>query len=583
MIKYTCHNCNELECETSVCPVCGNRATVKEVSFYYCHHCNVPCFDDVCPSCGEKADYIGTDVRPVFPEERLLLEVLLDEPMVFQKSSVWCVGTAVYLIDGKKKHVSLGDFRKKNPFEIRKQIERYSSDNKRISEHYETSEIIQKFIEVNKRRLASISDEARAYLIERSKGFSTGEMFVSFSGGKDSTVTSDLVIKALGSESIVHVYGDTTLEYPTTHQYVERFRKAHPRTPFFVARNNDQKFNDLCEKIGPPSRVMRWCCTVFKTGAITKTIEGMFGSLPKVLTFFGLRRMESKARSNYERDTDESKITKQSVASPIIDWTTFDDWLYILANHLDFNDAYRLGFSRVGCWCCPNNTDWSAYLSSIYMPDEFNEFQKTLYDFAKKVGKKDWKTYVDEGMWKARQGGNGLSLAKNTLVEFKPCAFDEKAVNFDLTRPIDQRLYTLFQPFGLLDFEMGNKELGEVYVLDALTKQPVIQIRGKIGTRHLRVAILSRKGKFSVQKRAELFVSDQITKFQTCIACGACQSVCPFGAITVKNLANGNVSTESVLYSIDSNKCKHCLECVAHFDSGCYMKKVLRLKNGKAV
>ena len=24
MIKYICHNCNDHECETSVCPICGN-------------------------------------------------------------------------------------------------------------------------------------------------------------------------------------------------------------------------------------------------------------------------------------------------------------------------------------------------------------------------------------------------------------------------------------------------------------------------------------------------------------------------------------------------------------------------------
>jgi phosphoadenosine phosphosulfate reductase len=581
MIKYVCHNCNDLECETSVCPVCGSRAVVKEVSFYYCHHCNVPCFDDVCPVCGEKTEYIGTDVRPVFPEERLLLEVLLDQPMAFKDDSVWCIGASLYLINGIKKHVSLSDFRKKDPAEIRKKLTQYSFENGELSKNFDTSKTIERFVKANKRRLASISDEARSYIVSRSKEYSTGEMFVSFSGGKDSTITSDLVMKALGTESIVHIYGDTTLEYPSTHDYINRFRLAHPSTPVLVARNNDQDFNDLCVKIGPPSRVMRWCCTVFKTGAITKTIEGTFGSLPKVLTFFGLRRMESKSRSNYERDTDDSKIKRQSVASPIIDWTTFDDWLYILGNHLDFNDAYRLGFSRVGCWCCPNNSEWSGFLSSVYMPEEFGKFQNILYDFAKRVGKKDWKTYIDEGMWKARQGGNGLDLAKNTVVEFKPCAFDEKAINFDLVRPIDERLYVLFKPFGILNFDMGNKDLGEVYVLDAVTKQPILQLRGKVGTKHLRVAILSNKGKFKVQKMAELLVSDQITKFQTCIACGACQSVCPFGAIFVKNLATGDVSTESVQYEINPDKCRHCLECVAHFDSGCYMKKVLRVKNGK--
>lgn len=578
MIQYVCHHCNDLLCDSSVCPVCNGRTAIKEVSIYYCNECNAPCFDEICPECGNKNTRVGTDIRPVFPEERLLIEILLGAPMKYAGKSVWSIGGNTYLIDGKKLRVNLTNFRKNDPSEIRKKLLKFHDENQQFVENFEHSDAIEKFISLNRGRLASITDEAINYIRERSSNYGPAEMFVSFSGGKDSTVTSHLVMRALGNESIVHVYGDTTLEYPTTHEYMKRFRARYPRTPILVAKNEDQDFNDLCTKIGPPSRVMRWCCTVFKTGAITKTIEGVFGGLPKVLTFFGLRRLESKARSNYERDTDRSKIKKQSVASPIIDWTSFDNWLYLLANNVDFNDAYRLGFSRVGCWCCPNNSDWSGYLSSIYMPEEYGKFQEILYDFAKSVGKPDWKDYVDSGNWKARQGGNGLEMGNNTLVSFKPCAFDEHAVNFSLRRPIDGFLYTLFKPFGTLDFEMGNKLLGEVYVLDPITKQPILQLRGPKGTTTLRVAILSNKGAFKVQKNAEMLIADQITKFQTCIACGACQSVCPFGAIVVKAINSGSASLDNVRYEIDEGKCRHCHQCIAHFDSGCYMKKVLRIK-----
>lgn len=96
------------------------------------------------------------------------------------------------------------------------------------------------------------------------------ELFVSFSGGKDSTVVSDLVINALPDKNIIHIFCDTTLEYPTSEAYVKRFRQSHPNIPLLTAKNKDQDFNNLCEVIGPPARMMRWCCTVFKTGAITK-------------------------------------------------------------------------------------------------------------------------------------------------------------------------------------------------------------------------------------------------------------------------------------------------------------------------
>lgn len=33
MIIYSCSNCNDLECETSICPVCNNRTQIKKVKY----------------------------------------------------------------------------------------------------------------------------------------------------------------------------------------------------------------------------------------------------------------------------------------------------------------------------------------------------------------------------------------------------------------------------------------------------------------------------------------------------------------------------------------------------------------------
>lgn len=57
-----------------------------------------------------------------------------------------------------------------------------------------------KFVEANKIRYNSIVTEAHDYIRDVSKKYDTDSMFVSFSGGKDSTVTSDLVINALNNE-----------------------------------------------------------------------------------------------------------------------------------------------------------------------------------------------------------------------------------------------------------------------------------------------------------------------------------------------------------------------------------------------
>lgn len=304
----------------------------------------------------------------------------------------------------------------------------------------------------------------------------------------------------------------------------------------------------------------------------------IFKNKTRLLSFQGIRRAESLSRSKYERDTDSPKISKQQVASPIIDWTDFDVWLYILSNRIPFNGAYREGFSRVGCWCCPNNSEWSGFLSSIYMNNWFNAFRETLYSFARKVGKEDWKEYVETGKWKARQGGNGLEHSKNAVVTFKPCAFDESSINFDLSCPISERLYTLFIPFGKVNFDIGNKRLNEVYILSRSTNEPVLKLIGKLGATTLKVTFIKVVRPFTNQREMADYVRNQITKYQTCIGCTYCQSVCKFNALKVFNKSKGHVGNETIEYTIDSNKCIGCLECVRHFEGGCYMKKVLRTK-----
>ena len=50
------------------------------------------------------------------------------------------------------------------------------------------------------------------------------------------------------------------------------------------------------------------------------------------------------------------------------------------------------------------------------MPQQSERFRQMLIDFAKQIGKPDPEVYVDDGKWKARQGGNGVDYAKKTAV-----------------------------------------------------------------------------------------------------------------------------------------------------------------------
>ncbi len=571
MLKYICTKDN-IRTKSSVCPVCGDRTELEKSDIYWCENCKVPLYDKTCECCGSKGRRITTDIRPVFPEERLLLEILLDKEIgTYDNSSVWnCAGNK-YLIDGERIKFSIKDLKEKDADKVREQYEKFAD----AISYDSFNQYMDKFVSANKSRYEYIVKEAVDYIKESTKNYTTKDMFVSFSGGKDSTVTSSLVMRALSEPKVLHIFGDTTLEFPETIEYVKRFKKENPYTPVVSSKNKDKDFQELCKLVGPPSRVMRWCCTIFKTGSIQRKIKSLFRNKDKIITFYGIRRSESASRNKYERETEGAKITKQITISPIIDWMDFDIWLYLLTTKIDFNRAYRLGYARVGCWCCPNNSGWSEFLSKIHMPLQSKQFRKLLIDFAKGIGKPDPEVYVDEGKWKARQGGNGVEYAKKTAVEFTPCALEENAFNYQLQRPITEELYELFKPFGYLNFQLGNKRLGEVYVLRK-NGNMVLKLQGRIGSNNLKVTILDHKidGAKNINA-AEDKIKCQLTKYQMCMGCRACESICKHNAILIKEDKEGNLS-----YSILDDKCVRCAECVNHYTAGCYMRKVLVTKKG---
>ena len=574
MIERICPKCRvPMNGEKCIKPNCG-CLTKMSSTIYWCKKCNVPIYEKICPVCGTEGNYISTDIRPVFPEENMLISIILENnPMCYQKESIW-YGNGVYIINGHKTRLSVNKLNKLPLEEIRKIKEMYNKFAVQIDYKF-FDEIVDKFVKANADRYNAITEDAVNFVQQYADRYDINDMMVSFSGGKDSTVTSHIVNKALGTNKVLHVFGDTTLEFPYTLEYKKRFRtnKESQGVRILTAKNREKNFEQLCEVVGPPSRVMRWCCTVFKTGAIQKTISSAFKDKSNILSFQGIRRSESASRSKYERESESPKISKQTVASPIINWIDYDVWLYILTTKLDFNYAYKLGWTRVGCWCCPNNGGWSEFLAKVHMYDQYVHWHELLINFAEKIGKPDPEDYINSGGWKARQGGNGLAAAQTSVVTFEQCATDQNSFNYDLQRPITEELYELFKPFGYINKELGNKRLGEVFVLNKSGKVVLI-LQGRIGSTKIKITIKDKHiAKAKTLSGAEKKIQCQLTKYQMCLGCKACESVCKYDAISVKDDGSGKIT-----YSIDNDKCKRCTECVGHFNAGCYMRKVLATK-----
>lgn len=566
-----CKKCNRFTYD-EVCDICGEK-TQEDIptEIHWCPICKIPIVQslnnilDSCPICGGKISYIAKDIRPVFPEERLLIELLIDEPLKWINDSVWANNNRYY-INGKV-FVLNSEFFKKTI--INKVIENLSIyKDKNEQEHF--NKYIQKFCLANRDRLNWIKNEAYSFIKKEASQYSSEQIVVSFSGGKDSTVVSDLVVRALLNPSIVHIFGDTTLEFPLTYEYLTRFRKNNPKYIIKIAKNKDQDFYKVCEDIGPPARMMRWCCTMFKTGPITRVLNSLFDK-ENILTFYGIRKCESVSRSKYDRVAEgaDVKIQKQKVASPIFFWSNLEIWLYILSDGIDFNQAYRLGYDRVGCWCCPNNNERAQFLAQIYMSEQHNKWRNYLISFAKLIGKPDPEEYVDGGWWKARQGGNGVASAEDVKLKFTNCTAEDHAKIYNLNKPITDSFYELFIPFGKISKELGRKILNEVIVLDLASKVPILSIqlfRQEGYDYSIKVKTLNVKSHDDLQR----MVGYQIRKYNACRKCMKCESICQYNAISV--------SKEG--YHIDELKCKHCKKCVSskYLDGGCLMDKYLKVR-----
>ncbi|MCY3866044.1 MAG: phosphoadenosine phosphosulfate reductase family protein [Chloroflexi bacterium] len=288
-----------------------------------------------CRNCGCVAKYLSTDVRPVFARERRILQFYGYGPLLTER--VWRSSRATsYFIDGELVRLPSSVQLKSDLSGIGD----YIAD----SDHYDAVDVgllkdYKASLAINRAYMNALEDEAFQFVNNTVKRFPRRMLMISFSGGKDSTVVSDLVRRGLGSSDILHIFGDTTLEDENTYRYVKEFREQNPLVPFFEARA-EHDFHDLVDEIGPPSRVMRWCCTIFKAGPINNLLQTLGNQ--KVLTFYGIRRDESTQRSKYHRvrgddgerikevvqvsSDDElngvtvgAKIGQQITASPIID------------------------------------------------------------------------------------------------------------------------------------------------------------------------------------------------------------------------------------------------------------------------
>lgn len=518
---------------------------------YWCKKCKEPIFNKqmhrcTCEGVIEKLSE-GNVCNPVFVQEKKLLSKIVGRNLVNKK--IWYFGACKYYYDEEMHRIPYIDWYKKKQHLV--YADELKNDTEIQKDYLEYMGVVQ----ANKEYIQNLIFEAERYVVNVYDKYVVDNYIptVSFSGGKDSTVISRIVRDALQDNTIIHLFGDTTLEFPETHDYVtKKFREENPMVPILQSETKNDFFK-LCKIFGPPSQYERWCCTIFKTSNLNRELENLPGNS---LSFLGVRHSESTARKSYKKTQEKSKISSQVNAMPIIEWADYDVWLYILFRNLSINACYHYGYKRVGCWCCPNNSEWSMMLTEIYHPDLMQRWKDTVYDFAIKTYKTNPEDYSERGRWRTRRGASGLK-AKNVTISDTACNLSDRARNIIIEKKLENDVVEFLKPFGDLKV-IEKKDATYISVFDydkSDIYRKCFELIITYGTPVIKVIPEERIDIPNLISR----IKCQMRKYQFCIKCSACDSVCPHNAI----------DTLHGKYRIDESKCQHCKKCIANFYNGC--------------
>jgi len=212
-----------------------------------------------------------------------------------------------------------------------------------------------------------------------------GNIYVSFSGGKDSTVLKHLVQRLYPNVRIMFI--NTGLEFPENVEFVKGLESCdivRPKKSFLqcfdtygypvVSKEISSKIYDIrntqsdymrnkrlygdvngngkmSEKwkflINAPFKISAHCCKILKK-APAKAYEKKTQLHPIVATMAD----ESRLREQQYLKNGCNSFEGGYMSTPMAFWTEKDVWDYIKKYNLQYSKIYDMGYSRTGCMFC---------------------------------------------------------------------------------------------------------------------------------------------------------------------------------------------------------------------------------------
>lgn len=390
--------------------------------------------------------------------------------------------------------------------------------------------------------------------------------YLAFSGGKDSLVMLDLVQRALPHDSFEVIFGDTTMELSDTYKTVDATKKFFPALRWHTAR---APFNALesWQFMGPPARKIRWCCSVHKASPSLVKVKEIIAERRncavadvknfRAMAFIGVRAEESETRSTYDKISVSRKHPAQINFYPILDWSTAEIFLYLFAEKLPLNQAYRNGLPRVGCKLCPMSSAWYDCTTNHHYPAETAPYVEIVRSLTNKnfVDDDDWKNFFSARGWQARSSGKTLSIGakKNEFLR------DGDRYTFSITNanyPWRKWLPVLgeFVAVDTNKFSLQYEGSSIIFSVDTQADKEIISLRvPELDKQMIKFLGLLKK---------------VLNKAAYCRNCRDCMIECPHGALII------------TADDISVKNCRHCYRCLDK-SQGCLAAWSLTITGGE--
>lgn len=325
---------------------------------------------------------------------------------------------------------------------------------------------------------------------------------VSFSGGKDSTTVLRLVLRALAGQSGKRLYvvtSDTLMEIPYFKAYVDGVKSSISN--YFQAEGIPGEVVTVCPNYcdsfwvstlgrGYPAAHMgfRWCTGKLKIDPIsnyTRDLVANSGDDWKV--FIGVRSAESPLRARIY----PKKQYKANHYAPILDWTSYDVWEFLLSqdapwgDHSKLTEVYRyasdecvygekqgvcVGNARYGCWACPlqkvNQLDMIGYhTGDVTRYKELKRFKRLLSGTANKRG-------MRSRIRRNLEDGCGPFLVSIRKILYRELKITEQRTGWSLITPqeeqhifrhweVDERIHNIPDSSQMIMWDVGASIVDE--------------------------------------------------------------------------------------------------------------------------